>query len=176
MVQDNYAANKKVGQRESVHDGDLSEVTVEAGEWKNVFEKQSSRTLKFFPGYGSSDRRGDAGYADYDLEADGTGSGGDGDHIEGQFRWVVYNDAEQDDIAAIGPTFRTQDLRASVSADRTEKTLAPMQAIGAPEDGYLVLQFKADAAYDGYVIEADDGDHSGEITDTGIDFTRLRTT
>lgn len=175
MVRDNSPANEERGSRQAVHDGDLDEITVEAGEWKSVFEKQSSRSQKFFPGYGRADRRTNAGYADFDLEADGTGNGTDGDEIQGQFRWAVYNDAEQDALAATGPVFRTQDLRASVSASRTEKTLSPMQRIGAPEDGYLVLEFKADPAYDGYVIEADGSGHSGTIADTGIDFTKLKT-
>lgn len=174
MVQDNAAANMARGQKQQIGDGDLTEATLASDRWVPIFEVQSSKSIKYFPGYGTGNRQGQAGYSDLDLEADGSGTGTDGDSIAAELRWEVYNDAAKDDLAAVGPYFRSEDLRAAVSQDRTEKVLSPMQRVGAPEDGYLVLAAKVDSAQDGVVVEADTSAHSGSVSDVGMAYTKIR--
>jgi len=175
MVQDNRPARSTRGNERRITDGDLTEATVDQDNWIELFSVQSSNSLKYFPGHGVANRdMGNAGFADVDLEADGTGALGDGDAIDGDLRWAVYNDASKDDLAAIGPKIRSEQLRGAVSDNRTEKPFIPIQAIGAPFDGYIVLECKADAGSDGAVVEADTSSHSGDVVDVGIPFTELR--
>lgn len=166
MVRDNADANVVKGNEKAIEADDVKAATLDKDRWVPIWEQQSTKSLKYFPGYGVGDRRGQAGYSDLDLTATGNGTGTAGDNINCELRWEVYNDANQDDPAAFGPYFTSGDLRAAVSEDRTNKTLTPMQRIGAPEDGYLVLAAKVKDSQDGVETQAS--------VDTGMAYTLIR--
>ncbi len=175
MVRDNVPANTTQvrGQIRLVGNGDLTEITCDKNQFLEVYSEQSDSSYKYFPGYGVAHRDLQNGYADFDAEATGGGSGNDGEEINGTFRWEVYNDNAKEDLATTGPSFRTEDLRDAQGSSRTEKVMAPRHVVGAPEDGYLVLAFKVDSGQDGYVLESDDTAHSGTILDNGFPYTRM---
>jgi len=175
MVRDNPPLRRVRGNERRITSGDLTETTVNSDNWIELWSLQSTNSLKYVPGYGVENRqRGNAGFADLDLEATGNGSGNDGDAIDGDLRWAVYNDAGKNDLAAVGPKLRSETLRGAVSDDRTEKPFVAMRKIGAPFDGYIAFEIKADSASDGREVEADDADHTGSVVDVGIPYAEVR--
>jgi len=177
MVEDNKAAGGTFGTLRYIGDGDLTEVTLSEDNWQEIYSVQSSKSLKYFAGYGTTSRDGESGWSDFDAEATGSGALSDGDELNVEFRWAVYNDANKDDLAAIGPKMDSSVLRAAVGEAITDKVMVGSQAIGAPEDGYLALEVKAkDSNSDGAIIESDGGTpHSGTLLDTGFAYTEMRT-
>jgi hypothetical protein len=164
MVRNLYPKGVSMGAEERIRNGDLNGATVDQDNWVPIFETQSTRTLKYAPGHGVSDRRGNAGFADLDLQ---TSTPSD---IDGQLRWEVYNDANKDDLVGVSATFRSENLRAAVNDNRTEKPMMPLLAPGAPDEGFVVLAFKADSGSDGDTISPSDSN-----VDVGLPYTRFQT-
>lgn len=162
MVQNLQNVNADAGSREYIRSSDLNSATVSEDRWVSLFEVQSSKTIKYFPGAGTANRQGNAGFGDLDLQNSG------GTATDGELRWEVYRDAQRDDLVAVSDTFRSEDLRAAVSENRTEKPMIPLQKPGAGEDGYVVLAFKAASGSDGDTIST-----SNSSEDVGIPYTRV---
>lgn len=164
MVQNLRPVGADVGSPEQIRSADLNAKTVDQDRWVPLHERQSSKSVKYFPGRGVNNRRGNAGFADMDLQDDSTTPV----NIDGQFRWEIYSDANQDDLVATSIVGRSEDLRAAVNENRTEKPMEPLQKPGAGEEGYVVLAFKADAGSDGATVSP-----SNSSEDVGIPYTRV---
>lgn len=176
MPGQNRETETPIGSAQYWGNGDLTEVTISETDWQEVASVQSTKSQKYFPGYGTSDRDGNSGFADFDAEATGGGSANDGDEVNVKFRYVVYADANKDFPIWFGPDLDAASLRAAVGSNRSEKPMVPQQAHGAPEDGYVVLEIKGkDSDADGAVLESDDTDHSGTILDLGFPYTEVKT-
>ena len=166
MVRNMTGANRselRVANEERIRDGDLIESTLDDDIYVPVFQVQSDRTTRYAGGHGPSSRQHGTGWADLDLA---TGAGGD---INGKARWEVYRDSSKEDLKAVSDTFRLENLRSAVAADRTEKVLMPQRAPVPPQDGYLVLAVKADSGNDGDTVDQTEGD-----VDVGVPYSRMR--
>jgi hypothetical protein len=160
-------AERAAANRERWDTDDLEESTVLANQFVSVLSVQSDRTTVFAPGSGvqSSDRG--MGYADLDLQVlDDTDTAVG---AKGKFRWEMYRDSSREDLQYVSTTFRAENLRSSVAADRTEKEILEQLAPAAPQDGYLVLAFKPKASQDGYTVSASDS-----AVDLGIPYSRIQ--
>jgi len=170
MVNNYQNANdveRAASNRERWDTDDLEENTVLLSNYVPIFAVQSDRTTVFAPGSGvqSSDRGN--GYADLDLQVlDDTDTAVD---AKGKFRWEMYRDSSREDLQYVSTTFRAENLRSSVAADRTEKEILPQLAPAAPQDGWLVLAFKPKESQDGYQVSASDSN-----TDLGIPYSRIQ--
>lgn len=175
MVNNFVAANaQEIGMANSkrIRPSDLNNKALDSERFVPIWEVQSNRTEVYAPGIGNDDRsRGNVGYADLDLQADGTGSGNAGDEVNGDLRWEMYGDSSREDLRYVSDTFRTEDLRADVTQSRTEKTVIRQLAPAAPQDGYVVLALKANAGSDGYVV---DDSTTNTNVDVGIPYAKIR--
>jgi hypothetical protein len=144
--------------------GQIEENTVTDGVFTPVFEVQADRTTVYMVGFGFDSRqRGRVGWADLDLQ------NGGGSPVDGSLRWEVYRDSSKEDLVAKSGTFRTEDLRSAVGADRTEKDVMPQEAPAAPQDGYLVLAIDPDSGSSGNTLN-----QANSATDLGIPFARIQ--
>lgn len=150
---------------------DLMGKTLDPDRFVPIWEQQSNRTEVYAPGSGVDNRNTGTGWADLDLSADGSGTGSAGDTIQGKLRWEMYGDASKEDLRRISDTIRLSDLRAAVSADRTDKRLMPQLAPAAPQDGYVVLGLKAASGNDGNVVDNSDTNSNEDI---GVPYARIR--
>lgn len=156
---------------EHLKSGDLLGKVVHDDDFVGVARIQADRTVTYGAGHGPQNKEdNNDGFSDMDLVASGAGAGNAGDPIEGDFRWAHYNDARRDDQLGVTGTRGSEDLRVSVSAPRTEKTLYPARhaPILPPPDGYLQLEFEADAGFDGYEI-----DPAASAHELGISYSRI---
>lgn len=156
MVRNMTLVGAAVGSPQRIKSGDLNGKTVDSDRWVNLFEAQSSKTVKYYAGYGVDNRQGNAGFEDLDLQ------NATPNPIDGEFRWAVYRDANMDDLVATAAIGKSENLRSAVADARTEKPMDGVKNPGAGEEGYIVLEFKADAGSDGMTIDpAASGDGIG---------------
>lgn len=167
MVQNLRPVGATAGSQETIRNTDLNDgKSVSSDNWVPIFEAQSSKTIHYAPGYGVPNREGNAGFGDLDLQGiDGAGAVV---ALDGELRWEVYRDANQNDPVGFGDTHRTEKLRADVAESKTDKTMMPLQKPGAGEDGYIVLAYKADPANDGHDLSASDS-----AVDQGVPYSRF---
>lgn len=144
-------------------------VTVSDSGFRTVFQVQSDRSTKFAPGYGYRQDSYAEGYADFALKLADDTTGTNAVDANGKFRWEIYGDSDKESPIAFSGTFRSSELRTSVSPDRTEKTVIPQKAPAAPEDGFVVLAYQAKANEDGKVVY-----DAGSTDDIGIPYARFK--
>lgn len=162
MVRNLTEKGFNIGSEVRILNGDLEAVTPSAGTWTPIWKQQSTKSVKYAHGHGVSNRDGNAGFGDLDLQhAAGA--------LDGELRFEVYNDANMDDLIAISGVYRTENLRAAVSDSRTEKPMFPLLAPGAPDEGYLVLAYKPDAGSAGTAV-----DPAASNVGVGIPYTRFQ--
>jgi hypothetical protein len=104
-------------------------------------------------GYGRANNPENQGYLYVDLEATGSGSGNDGDAIEGNIRFMVESaTGRKTEVVA---DFDTEKLDASKS-DRGKQVPLPEQVGSsiATEDSHLVIEFDPVSANDGYDVDS----------------------
>lgn len=166
FVPANGAELSKANQKR-VRPADLNDAKVmDSDRFVPIFEVQSNRTEVYAPGSGPSNRQHAKGWSDLDLRDDAAAPGGE---INGDLRWEMYGDSSREDLRRVSDTFRTEDLRSAEAEQRTEKEVIPQLAPAAPQDGYVVLALKVDAADDGAAL-----DSTNSTVDLGIPYSKLR--
>ena len=145
----------KRGTQQTFTEADLNTVSVLSDTYRDILSVTSTESAKFYLGHGMRSRDDpNLGYMYASLLADGTGTGTDGDEINGTFRFVVYADSE-DEVPIVGPSQDSRDMREAASDARTERPALPLLLPGAGKDKKAAVQFKAVDADDGEVIAAD---------------------
>lgn len=161
------AGERNAANRERWDTDDMEESTVLKNTYVPVFEIQSDRTTVFAPGSGLNSAQSATGYADLDLQVlDDSDTAVD---AKGRLRWAMYRDSSREDLQRVSTTFRAENLRSAVAADRTEKEILPQLAPAAPQDGWLVLEYKPKDSQDGYAVSASDSS-----VDLGIPYSRIQ--
>ena len=155
----------KKADREEVRPGDIEDgVTVESGNWTELFVRTSSNTKRPAPGYGTGSRdSSDAGYSDFDLQSASNGA------IDGNYRWVLYESEDHDVPLAISEKLNSTAQRLSVGADLTDKQLFKGRTPRAAKDRDLVLEFKANSGSDGNTVDA-----SASNAESGLPYSLYR--
>lgn len=158
---------KNFGVRQTFVEGDVDTTTLSSDMYMDIISKTSTESAKYFLGHGANSRDdANAGYFFAELHATGNGGGTAGDDIDGTYRFVVYEDSE-DEVPVVGPTYPSGDLRDAVSANRTERPVLPLLVPGAGKDKSIAVQLEADSDADGKEV---DGTQSND--DVGIPFTQ----
>lgn len=144
---------KNFGVRQTWTEGDLETTTVRSDAYVDILSATSTESAKYFMGHGANSRDdANAGYFYVEVHATGAGDGTAGDDIEGVYRFVVYEDSE-DEVPVVGPTYDSGDLRDAVSASRTDRPVLPLLVPGAGKDKNIAVQFKAASGSDANVID-----------------------
>lgn len=145
----------KRGSQQTFTEADVNNVAVLSDTYRDILRRVSTESAKFYLGHGMRSRDDpNLGYMYAELLADGTGTGVDGDAIDGTFRFVVYADSE-DEVPIVGPQQDSRDMREAVTDARTERPALPLMLPGAGKDKAIAVQFKSTDASDGAVIAND---------------------
>lgn len=144
---------KSFGVQQVWTEDDLSTTTVREDAYIDLLTATSTESAKYFMGHGANSRDdANAGYFYAALNATGGGTGTAGDNLTGTFRFIVYDDSE-DEVPVVGPTYTATDLFDAESDNRTERPVLPLLVPGAGKDKSIAVQFKADSNSDGVVID-----------------------
>lgn len=150
--------------REEVESTDIEEVTVSQSEWKSVYTEKSTNTKRYAPGYGTGNRSSsEAGFSDFDLQ------NSNGNPVDGQFRWVIYESEDQDVPMAILDGISTRSQRASVSESLRDKQMVAGRTPRASQDRVLALEFKASSGSDGDTL-----DQANSDSEQGLPYSKYR--
>lgn len=142
----------KRGSKKTFTEDALNEVAVFDDTWRDILTQTSTESAKYYHGQGMRSRDDpNLGYMYGDLQTSAPAA------IDGTFRWVVYQDSE-DEVPIVGPSEDSRDMRDATSLDRTERPAMPLLLPGAGKDKKIAVQFKAASASDGDTISASDSD------------------
>ena len=131
-VKDSEKAKRGTEQR--ILGEDLDTQVVYADTYRDIFQKRSTESAKFYLGHGMRSRDDpNAGYFYAAITASGTGALTDGADIGGKLRFVVYADSE-DEVPIVGSTYPLRELRDAATDSRTERPVLPLQLPGAGKD------------------------------------------
>lgn len=146
----------KRGTEQRILAEDLSNTVVYEDTYRDIFQKRSTESAKFYLGHGMRSRDDpNAGYFYADILASGNGALTDGADIGGKLRFVVYADSE-DEVPIVGSTYPVAELREAATDARTERPVLPLQLPGAGKDKAIAVQLQTDSASDGAEV-ANDG-------------------
>lgn len=145
----------KRGSQKTWTQEDLNLVTVFSDTYRDVLDRRSTESAKFYLGQGARSRDDpNAGYFYANFLASGNGAGTDGANINGEVRFVVYADSENE-VPIVGDTYNLRDLREAANDDRTERPVLPLQLPGAGKDKAIAVQIKTNDASDGMEVAPD---------------------
>lgn len=145
------------GSPSTIRPSQLENATLNAGNEVTVWSKKVPADKVYAHGHGTNDRQvGSEAFIYVDLLADGTGTGTDGDSIEGDL-YAVITDSEQRDVHARYQIGDLETLAAARDDNRTERPMQPVRVPVAREDQHLELRVVADDASDGTVVASDSG-------------------
>mgnify|MGYP000731255380 CR=1 FL=1 len=137
-----------------INGGDLTNSTLQSGEWITIWSDTVSADTAQFWGFGPRNRESaDASFAFCELLANGNGTGTDGDVISGKLRLAV-TDSTGDDIRrrVYGDL---DDLADAKSDSRTDRPMMAELQPAASQDKSLELQVKVDSSQDGVEVGSD---------------------
>lgn len=147
----------KRGTEKRFKTSDLREVSVFSDTYRDILQRRSTESAKFYLGHGMRSRDDpNAGYFYADIQASS-------DPINGEIRFVVYADSE-DEVPIVGSSYPTEELREAADDSRTERPVLPLQLPGAGKDKAIAVQLKADDDSDGDEIDADESNVSIPFT------------
>jgi|AntAceMinimDraft_18_1070375.scaffolds.fasta_scaffold03033_13 hypothetical protein len=162
-VKDSEKAKRGTEQR--ILGEDLDTQVVYADTYRDIFQKRSTESAKFYLGHGMRSRDDpNAGYFYAAITASGTGALTDGADIGGKLRFVVYADSE-DEVPIVGSTYPLRELRDAATDSRTERPVLPLQLPGAGKDKAIAVQLQTDSASDGAEVAQD--------SDVSIPYTQI---
>lgn len=138
------------GSKKTFTEDDVNEVSVFEDTWRDILTQTSTESAKYYHGQGMRSRDDpNVGYMYADLQTSAPAA------IDGTFRWVVYEDSE-DEVPIVGPSEDSRDMREAESDARTERPAMPLLLPGAGKDKKIAVQFRAASGSDGDEISASD--------------------
>lgn len=138
----------KMGTEQRFLASDLNEPTVFSDTYRDVLQRRSTESAKFFLGHGERTTRDpNAGYMYGSLNES------DGSEINGVWRFIVYADSERE-VPIVGSQVPSREMREAINEPRRERPALPLQLPGAGKDKEIAVQFKAEPDSDGAEIDS----------------------
>lgn len=146
----------KAGNRTDFTEGDLRDgTTVHGDEYRVIGFIEADSVRHYLWGFATSDRfDGNSGFSFADIKVTPDG-GSTVNDLKGDLRLTSYHSAALDTKKAIGPVYRSQDLREAATESRTDRPIIPALNPVAGEDEVIALEAKVDSSQDGQEVYAD---------------------